>query len=269
MALRGLDLTVDRGEVVAVVGASGSGKTTLLNILAGYDTPSAGRVTVGERDLLDMSTRGVEAYRREEVGFIWQQTSRNLLPYLSVLENVDLPMMITNLGPSEMRDRSESLVEMVGLSHRSGHTPDMLSGGEQQRAAIAVALANNPSMLLADEPTGELDDATAGEVLDLLGKLNDEFGTTQVIVTHDPDIVSKVDRAVRISDGKTSSELRKADGFRRRSQGGEPGATEEYALVDGSGRIQIPEEFLKQVDITGRAKIRLTDGKVTIIAQEE
>ncbi len=269
VALRGLDLTVDRGEVVAVVGASGSGKTTLLNILAGYDTPSAGRVTVGERDLLDMSTRGVEAYRREEVGFIWQQTSRNLLPYLSVLENVDLPMMITNLGPSEMRDRSESLVEMVGLSHRSGHTPDMLSGGEQQRAAIAVALANNPSMLLADEPTGELDDATAGEVLDLLGKLNDEFGTTQVIVTHDPDIVSKVDRAVRISDGKTSSELRKADGFRRRSQGGEPGATEEYALVDGSGRIQIPEEFLKQVDITGRAKIRLTDGKVTIVAQEE
>ena len=264
-----MDLTVDRGEVVAVVGASGSGKTTLLNILAGYDTPSAGRVTVGERDLLDMSTRGVEAYRREEVGFIWQQTSRNLLPYLSVLENVDLPMMITNLGPSEMRDRSESLVEMVGLSHRSGHTPDMLSGGEQQRAAIAVALANNPSMLLADEPTGELDDATAGEVLDLLGKLNDELGTTQVIVTHDPDIVSKVDRAVRISDGKTSSELRKADGFRRRSQGGEPGATEEYALVDGSGRIQIPEEFLKQVDITGRAKIRLTDGKVTIVAQEE
>ena len=269
VALRGLDLTVDRGEVVAVVGASGSGKTTLLNILAGYDTPSAGRVTVGERDLLDMSARGVEAYRREEVGFIWQQTSRNLLPYLSVLENVDLPMMITNLGPSEMRDRSESLVEMVGLSHRSGHTPDMLSGGEQQRAAIAVALANNPSMLLADEPTGELDDATAGEVLDLLGKLNDELGTTQVIVTHDPDIVSKVDRAVRISDGKTSSELRKADGFRRRSQGGEPGATEEYALVDGSGRIQIPEEFLKQVDITGRAKIRLTDGKVTIVAQEE
>ena len=269
VALRGLDLTVDRGEVVAVVGASGSGKTTLLNILAGYDTPSAGRVTVGERDLLDMSARGVEAYRREEVGFIWQQTSRNLLPYLSVLENVDLPMMITNQGPSEMRDRSESLVEMVGLSHRSGHTPDMLSGGEQQRAAIAVALANNPSMLLADEPTGELDDATAGEVLDLLGKLNDELGTTQVIVTHDPDIVSKVDRAVRISDGKTSSELRKADGFRRRSQGGEPGATEEYALVDASGRIQIPEEFLKQVDITGRAKIRLTDGKVTIVAQEE
>ncbi len=269
VALRGLDLTVDRGEVVAVVGASGSGKTTLLNILAGYDTPSAGSVTVGERDLLDMSARGVEAYRREEVGFIWQQTSRNLLPYLSVLENVDLPMMITNLGPSEMRDRSESLVEMVGLSHRSGHTPDMLSGGEQQRAAIAVALANNPSMLLADEPTGELDDATAGEVLDLLGKLNDELGTTQVIVTHDPDIVSKVDRAVRISDGKTSSELRKADGFRRRSEGSQPGATEEYALVDGSGRIQIPEEFLKQVDITGRAKIRLTDGKVTIVAQEE
>ena len=168
VALRGLDLTVDRDEVVAVVGASGSGKTTLLNILAGYDTPSAGRVRVGDRDLLDMSARGVEAYRRQEVGFVWQQTGRNLLPYLTVLENVDLPMMITNLGPGEMRDRSESLVEMVGLLHRSGHTPDMLSGGEQQRAAIAVALANNPNLLLADEPTGELDDATAGEILDLL-----------------------------------------------------------------------------------------------------
>ena len=269
VALRGLDLAVDRGEVVAVVGASGSGKTTLLNILAGYDTPSAGRVRVGDRDLLDMSRGGVEAYRRQEVGFVWQQESRNLLPYLSVLENVDLPMMISNLGPSEMRDRSESLVEMVGLGHRSGHTPDMLSGGEQQRAAIAVALANNPSLLLADEPTGELDDATAGEILDLLGRINQELGTTQVIVTHDPDVVGKVDRAVRISDGKTSSELRRGDGFRRRTQGGEAEETEEYALVDGAGRIQIPEEFLKRMAITDRARIRLADGKVTIVAQEE
>ena len=270
VALRGLDLSVDRGEAVAVVGASGSGKTTLLNILAGYDAPSAGTVTVGERDLSTMSTRDVEAYRREEVGFIWQQSGRNLLPYLSVLENVDLPMMITSLRPSEMKERSEGLIEMVGLSHRSGHTPDMLSGGEQQRAAIAVSLANNPSLLLADEPTGELDDATAGEILDLLGRINEELGTTEVIVTHDPDIVTKVDRAIRISDGKTSSELRQGDGFRRPSDGEEePAATEEYALVDGTGRIQIPEEFLKQVDIAGRAKIQLIDGKVTIVAQEE
>ena len=270
VALRGLDLTLERGEMVAVVGASGSGKTTLLNILAGYDSPSAGKVTVGDRDLVAMSGRDVEKYRRHEVGFIWQQTSRNLLPYLTVLENVDLPMMLTSKDPSERKERSEELVELVGLSHRSGHTPDRISGGEQQRAAIAVALANSPSLLLADEPTGELDDATAGEVLDLLGSINTELDTTLLIVTHDPDIVRKVDRAVRISDGRASSEIRKTDGFRPRPDSEDDvTATEEYALVDGTGRIQIPVEFLERVNITDRAKIRVVGDTVIIVAQED
>ena len=162
VALRGLDLVVDRGEVVAVVGASGSGKTTLLNILAGYDSPSAGKVAVGDKDLLRMTGKDVEIYRREDVGFVWQQTSRNLFPYLTALENVALPMMLTNLPSKERRARAEELLDLMGMGHRTSHTPEKLSGGEQQRVAIGVALANHPPLLLADEPTGELDDATAG-----------------------------------------------------------------------------------------------------------
>ena len=172
VALRGLDLVVNRGEVVAIVGASGSGKTTLLNILAGYDTPSAGKITVGDKDLLRMTSKDVEIYRREDVGFVWQQTSRNLFPYLTALENVALPMMLTNLSTKERKKRSEDLLDLMGMGERMNHTPEKLSGGEQQRVAIGVALANHPPLLLADEPTGELDDATAGEILDLFGKVN-------------------------------------------------------------------------------------------------
>jgi len=123
VALRGLDLVVDRGEIVAIVGASGSGKSTFLNILAGYDTPSAGKVSVGDKDLLRMRGKEVEEYRRHEVGFVWQQTSRNLFPYLTALENVSLPMMLSNLSTKQRKTRSEELLELVGLSHRMGHTP--------------------------------------------------------------------------------------------------------------------------------------------------
>ena len=163
VALRGLDLSVERGEVIAIVGASGSGKSTLLNILAGYDAPSAGRVTVGDKNLLRMRGKEVELYRREEVGFIWQQTSRNMFPYLTALENVALPMMLTNTPAGDRQKRAEDLIELVGLGHRMRHTPEKLSGGEQQRVAIAIALANNPPLLLADEPTGELDDNAAAK----------------------------------------------------------------------------------------------------------
>ncbi|HBD83721.1 MAG TPA: ABC transporter, partial [Dehalococcoidia bacterium] len=176
VALRGLDLAVQNGEVVAIVGASGSGKSTLLNILAGYDAPSAGRVSVGGKDLLQMSSREVEEYRRIDVGFIWQQTSRNMFPYLTAMENVTLPMMLTNTPGKERSERARDLLELVGLGHRLDHTPEKLSGGEQQRVAIAVALANKPPLLLADEPTGELDDATAAEILDLFGSVNQDMG---------------------------------------------------------------------------------------------
>ena len=265
VALRGLDLAVDEGEVVAIVGASGSGKSTLLNILAGYDAPSAGGVRVGSRDLLRMSGRETEEYRRSEVGFIWQQTSRNLFPYLTTLENVSLPMMLANAPGRERRERAEELLRLVGMGHRLSHTPEKLSGGEQQRVAIAVALANRPPLLLADEPTGELDDATAADILDLFGEVNRETGTTILIVTHDPDIAYKVGRVVMIRDGKMSTEIRRKITYRRIAGDAETEQPlEEFALVDGNGRIQIPRELLERMNIGEKARVSLEDGRVTI-----
>ena len=271
VALRGLDLVVARGEVIAIVGASGSGKTTLLNILAGYDTPSAGTVCVGDRDLLRMRGREVEEYRRREVGFVWQQTSRNLFPYLTAIENVALPMMLTNLSPKERQERSQDLLNLVGLGHRLDHIPERLSGGEQQRVAIAVALANHPPLLLADEPTGELDDTTASEILDLFGSVNSELGTTIVVVTHDRDIAYKVGRVVLIRDGKTSTEIRRTHSYERQISGDLDVQTplEEYTLVDGAGRVQLPREFLEEAKIRDRARVNVEEGKVTIVSGEE
>ena len=267
VALRGLDLVVDQGEVVAIVGASGSGKTTLLNILAGYDSPSAGKVTVGDKDLLRMTGKDVELYRREDVGFVWQQTSRNLFPYLTALENVALPMMLTNLPSKERRSRAEELLELMGMGHRMGHTPEKLSGGEQQRVAIGVALANHPPLLLADEPTGELDDATAGEILDLFGTVNRELNTTIVIVTHDPDIAYKVGRVVLVRDGKTSTEIRRRVSYQRITGDAEADADlEEFTLVDGAGRVQIPREMLEELKIKERARLVVEDGKLTVVS---
>ena len=269
VALRGLDLVVEKGEVIAIVGASGSGKSTLLNILAGFDTPSAGGITVGDKDLLTMTTKEVEEYRRSEVGFIWQQTSRNLFPYLSTLENVALPMMLTSTSASKRQARAEELLNLVGLGHRMDHTPEKLSGGEQQRVAIAVALANEPPLLLADEPTGELDDATAAEILDLFGTVNRELGTTVLIVTHDPDIAYKVGRVVLIRDGKMSTEIRRKPTFQRDSSEADTDQPlEEFILVDGSGRIQIPREYLETLKITGRARVSLEEGRVTLTPEE-
>ena len=265
VALRGLDLAVERGEVVAIVGASGSGKSTLLNILAGYDAPSAGAVSVGGNDLLRMGGREIEEYRRRDVGFIWQQTSRNLFPYLTTLENVSLPMMLINTPGRERKERAEELLELVGLSHRLDHTPEKLSGGEQQRVAIAVALANKPPLLLADEPTGELDDATAAEILDLFGDVNREMGTTILIVTHDPDIAYKVGRVVMIRDGKMSTEIRRRVTYQRISgDAATEQPLEEFALVDGNGRVQIPRELLEELSIGEKARVEVKDGTVTI-----
>ena len=269
VALRGLDLKVDQGEVVAIVGASGSGKSTLLNILAGYDNPSAGNIRVGNRDLLRMNPRDVEEYRKLEVGFIWQQTSRNLFPYLTALENVALPMMLTSVKGAERNERASRLLNIVGLGHRLDHTPEKLSGGEQQRVAIAVGLANNPPLLLADEPTGELDDITASEILDLFGEVNSELGTTIVIVTHDPDIAYKVGRVVLIRDGKTSTEIRRRVSYQSISGSADTEKElEEFILVDGNGRIQVPRDILEELGIGERARVETSEGKVIIAPGE-
>lgn len=260
VALRGLDLEIEPGEIVAIVGASGSGKTTLLNTLAGYDPPSAGQAWVGARDLLRMTPKDAVKYRREEVGFIWQQPARNLLPYLTAQENVELPLLLSNRPGGERRARAQELLGLVGLGDRLKHVPEELSGGEQQRVAIAVSLANNPPLLLADEPTGELDTQTASEVLDVLKEVNRQFRTTIVLVTHDLDVMRMISRVITIMDGKTSLELVHRPSFRP----GDEDRAREFTLVDGSGRLQIPQEYLEHLNIRQRVSVELEGDKVII-----
>jgi putative ABC transport system ATP-binding protein len=249
-ALQGLDLLVNEGELVALVGASGSGKSTLMNILAGLDTPTAGSVRVAGHDLAAMSTRQRLAYRRRVVGFVWQQTSRNLLPYLTAQQNVELPMRLAaggaDRGPAgrgarQRRERAAELLDLLGLGDCLHRRPDQLSGGEQQRAAIAVALVNDPKVLLADEPTGELDTATAAEVFGALQRANSDLGVTVLIVTHDPAVSSVVRRTVAIRDGRTSTEIH------RHAVAGDDGEVAqhavEYAVLDRAGRLQLPREM--------------------------
>lgn len=264
VALRGLDLKVRRGELMAIVGASGSGKSTLLNILAGLDQPSAGRAFVGGRDLLTMSERDMVRYRREEVGFVWQQTGRNLVPYLTTLQNVEVPLMLNGVSPGEARRRAIELLEAVRLEHRLDHRPEQLSGGEQQRVSIAVALANNPPLLLADEPTGELDAIGADIVYEIFGDLNRRYNVTVIIVTHDPDIASRVDRVVAIRDGRTSTEVYRRV---RRHGGVTEVAHEEFVLVDSAGRLQIPREYLEALSIRERARLLLGEGRVEVLPE--
>ncbi len=263
VALRGLELTVQQGEILAIVGASGSGKSTLLNILAGYDAPSAGTIRVGDFDLLQMTNKEVVKYRRHEVGFIWQETSRNLFPYLTTLENVELPMVIAGSPKTERKKRAQELLDIVGLGDRSNHKPAELSGGEQQRVAIAVGLSNKPPLLLADEPTGELDDQTGKEVLELLNKVNQDLGTTILIVTHDPAIATSVQRAIAIKDGKTSTETTREVSYERKLNG-ETTNTEEFLLIDTAGSVQIPRDVLNELNIERKVKVDIKDGKVTL-----
>jgi ABC-type lipoprotein export system ATPase subunit len=240
-ALQGLDLLVAEGEIVALVGASGSGKSTLMNILAGLDTPTAGSVRVAGNDLAAMTSRQRLAYRRRVVGFIWQQTSRNLLPYLTAQQNVELPMRLAGSKASARRSRATDLLDLLGLGDVLHHRPDQLSGGEQQRAAVAVALVNEPKVLLADEPTGELDTATAHEVFGALQKANAELGVTVLIVTHDPAVSSVVRRVVAIRDGRTATEIHRSA---TTSDDGEVAQhAVEYAVLDRAGRLQLPKEM--------------------------
>ena len=260
VALRGLDLKVATGEMMAIVGASGSGKSTLLNILAGLDQPSAGQVRVGERDLLTTTEDDLVDYRRAEVGFVWQQTGRNLIPYLSAEQNVEMPLILEGATRREAKRRAQFLLEQVDLMHRRNNRPDQVSGGEQQRIAIAVALANNPPLLLADEPTGELDRATADQVFNVFHKLNEALNVTVVVVTHDRAISERVDRVIAMRDGRTSSELIRRAAFAR----GEGEITEEFAVVDRSGRLQVPREMIEDLEIGERARVMFVDDHVEI-----
>jgi putative ABC transport system ATP-binding protein len=266
VALQGLDLTVQPGEVMALVGASGSGKTTLMNVLGGLDRPSAGRVIVAGHDLLKLSDMALNDYRRRMVGFVWQQTARNLIPYLNVEQNIEMPMIMSGVGQRARREWVRELVGAVGLTARRGHKLAQLSGGEQQRVAIAVALANRPTLLLADEPTGELDSATAATIFELFHSLNRALGLTVVIVSHDPNVARQVDRVVAIRDGKTSSEtVRKSREPRAENQehgdGDEAHAEhvfEELVMLDSAGRLQVPKEVRERYGIGNRIRMEET-----------
>jgi ABC-type lipoprotein export system ATPase subunit/bifunctional DNA-binding transcriptional regulator/antitoxin component of YhaV-PrlF toxin-antitoxin module len=278
VALQGLDLAVQRGELLGIVGASGSGKSTLLNILGGLDRPSAGHVVVNGRNLLKAPDTELDTYRRREVGFVWQQTARNLIPYLSAKDNVALPMTIAGMGWAEKRAWTQELLEAVGLWDHRQHKLAQLSGGQQQRVAIAVALANKPTLLLGDEPTGELDSTTAQEILALLREMNGRYNLTTLIVTHDPQIARAVDRVVTIRDGRTSSETvrRVADTSVNSVQAVEAALAEnieaavpapvyeEYVVVDGAGRLQIPPELREVAGIGDRVTLEATEEGVLI-----
>ncbi len=208
IALRGLDLTVADQEVVAVQGPSGCGKTTLLNLVGGIDRPTAGRIEVGGTNIVDYNDASLVKYRRSEVGFVFQFF--NLVPTLTAEENVQLPMRLAGMAAKDRDARTKELLKLIDLEKRGVHRPDELSGGEQQRIALATALANDPPLILADEPTGELDTKTGHEILELFGRLNQEYKKTILVVTHDQRVANIAHRVCQIEDGKITGEATRA-----------------------------------------------------------
>jgi putative ABC transport system ATP-binding protein len=261
-ALQGLDLTVESGELTAVVGASGSGKSTLLTILSGLDVPSAGRARVAGHDLLAMSRRERTEYRRRTVGFIWQQTARNLLPYLTSAENILLALVVAGSSRRARDARITELLELLHITELRNRLPAELSGGEQQRVAVAVALANSPEVLLADEPTGELDEANSEMVLEAFRGINEQLGTTVLIVTHDAGVSDHVRRTVQIRDGRTSTEVLRHT--RTDLTGREHEVAEEFAVLDRVGRLQLPQDYITELAMRDRVRLGIEDDHVTV-----
>ncbi|MGW4029286.1 ABC transporter ATP-binding protein [Streptomyces sp. NPDC004838] len=266
-ALQGLDLLVREGELMALVGASGSGKSTLMNILAGLDEPTAGAAKVAGSDLLAMSAKERLRYRREVVGFVWQQTARNLLPYLTAAQNTALPMQLRGGGGLRSRARRtgrvESLLALLDVADCRDRRPHQMSGGQQQRVAIAVALANEPSVLLADEPTGELDSHTGEQIFAAFRRANEELGTTIVIVTHDQTVASEVRRTVAIRDGRTSTEILRRTEVDT-TTGQESVVAREYAMLDRAGRLQLPAEYTEALGMRDRVMLELEQDHIGV-----
>lgn len=276
LALQGLDLFVDDGELMAIIGNSGSGKSTLLNMIGGLDRPSAGGLMVDGKDLLKFKEKDYIEYKLHTVGFVWQNNARNLIPYMTALENIQVPMVLAQR--KDRQSRARQLLEVVGLSHRWNSRLGQLSGGEQQRVAIAIALANEPRLLLADEPSGSVDSRTADIILDIFRQVSREMGVTVVIVTHDRNLSRKVDRVVAIRDGRTSSEFVRrrsyVDEMRELSEKDKADAEEshvELAVVDAVGRLQVPTEYLRTIGITGqsRVKVECEPGRIVLLNPEE
>jgi len=253
VALHGLDFTMQRGEFISVVGKSGAGKSTLLRILAGLDVPSAGKVSVADVSLTDINQRDMTKHYRRRVGFLWQDFSRNLLPYLKVQQNIELPMLLAGVGGRERKQRAGNLLEATGLQNLAHATIHTMSGGQQQRLALCVALAGAPELLLADEPTGELDTETSLEIYELLRSLNRE-GLSILVVTHDVVLAKRSDRVVRLTDGRLASQ----------------GAGEEYYVaVDATGAVALPRDLLLAAGIERAASAKLTPDGILIEHRED
>ena len=268
LALQGLEVRIAKGELMAIIGNSGSGKSTFLNMIGGLDRPSAGRLIVDGKDLFKLSDRELVDYKRRTVGFVWQNNARNLVPYLTAWQNVQMPMLFDK-GAQKKR-RALELLELVGLAHKKNSRLAQLSGGEQQRIAVAISLANRPKLLLADEPTGSVDAKTGAYILDMLRAINRDTGVTIVIVTHDPLLAKKVNRVVAIRDGKISSErimkqsyldrLHDINAFTDTKE-----VQDEYVVLDRAGRLQIPRDMLDKLHIEGnRMKMELREDKIIL-----
>lgn len=272
LALQGLDLKIEEGELTAIIGNSGSGKSTFLNMIGGLDRPSAGSLFVAGKNLFTMTEKELVRYKRDTVGFVWQNNGRNLLPYLTVLENVMLPMSLSDTR--KKKEKALTLLEMVGMSSKKHSKMNMMSGGEQQRVAIAIALANSPKLLLADEPTGSVDVRTANYIFDVFSELN-KNGQTILIVTHDVALSKKVKRVIAIRDGKISSERVLKEAYADRLQESnidwrQENTQDEYVILDRAGRLQIPADLLAGLDLKdNKVCIGLHDGKVVISKPEE
>jgi peptide/nickel transport system ATP-binding protein len=265
VALQGLNLEIAQGEMMALVGPSGVGKSTLLNVLGGLDTPSAGHVQVAGWDLLRLKDRERVKYKRQVVGFVWQQPARNLLPYLSARENVELPMEYNGVEASQRTARSQDLLDAVGLASRADFLPHRLSGGEQQRVALAVALANNPPLLLGDELTGQVDSETAMQVFDAVWAINQAYDTTVVVVTHDPLVAGRVDRVVTMRDGRTSTEIRRR-GNRQDCADQQPAHLheEEWIILDPVGRLQLPRGYVNTLRMSELIRLHLEPDHISL-----
>ncbi|HEX4976995.1 MAG TPA: ATP-binding cassette domain-containing protein [Nocardioides sp.] len=264
VALQGLELHVEAGEMVAIVGASGSGKSTLLNILAGLDTPSAGRARVADHDLLTMNRRSRRQYRLHTCGFVWQRSSDNLLPYLDAVENVALPQRLAGRGRHEAKEHARRILEDLGMADVADSRPGVLSGGQRQRLAVAVGLANRPQVLFCDEPTGELDSAGSAEVYDALRTANERDGTTVVVVTHDPAVATQVRRTVALRDGRTSTETLRHHGGGDHDPASAHRSVQEYAVLDSAGRLQLPQGFVDELGLHRRVRVELVEDHIEI-----
>lgn len=270
VALQGLDLSVEQGELMAIIGSSGSGKSTFLNMLGGLDRPSAGKLFVDQKNLFSMTEKELVTYKRSTVGFVWQNNGRNLLPYLSAYENIMMPMELNSY--KEKKERADMLLDMVGLSSKKHNRMQEMSGGEQQRIAIAIALANSPKVLLADEPTGSVDTKTSNYIFDIFKRMNQELGVTIVIVTHDVSLSRKVQRVAAIRDGKISSERILKEDYAERVKHAdktvdwhEAETQDEFAILDRAGRLQLPPEMLAGMKLTdNKVRLVMEDGKIVL-----